>query len=80
LSHYINHYEKKKFTDYINDLRIEYTIEKIKLDKKFRIYTIKAISESVGFSNPVSFSQAFYKKTGIKPSYFIKKMKIHEKT
>ncbi len=74
LSQYINHYEKKKFTDYLNDLRIDYTIEKIKTDKKFRMYTIKAISESVGFSNPISFSKAFYKKTGIKPSYFIKKV------
>ncbi len=74
LSQYINHYEKKKFPDYINDLRIGYAIEKIKNDKKFRLYTIKAISETAGFNNPVSFSQAFYKKTGIKPSYFIKKL------
>ncbi len=74
LSVFINHYEGKKFTDYINDLRIEYTIEKLKDDKKFRKYTIKAIAEAVGFSNPVSFSQAFYKKVGIKPSYFIKQL------
>lgn len=74
LSQYLNHYEKKKFTDYINDLRISYTVEKLKEDTKFRKYTVKAISETVGFSNPVSFSQAFFKKTGIKPSYFIKKL------
>lgn len=74
LSQYINHYEKKKFPDFINDLRVEYSIERIKNDTKFRKYTIKAISEGVGFSNPVSFSQAFFKKTGIKPSYFIKKL------
>ncbi|KZS39722.1 hypothetical protein AWE51_08710 [Aquimarina aggregata] len=74
LSVFINQYEQKKFTDYINDLRIEYTIEKLKSDKMFRKYTIKAIAETVGFSNPVSFSQAFYKKTSIKPSYFIKKL------
>ncbi len=74
LSQYINHYEKKKFTDYVNNLRIDYAIEKMKNDRKFRVYTIKAISETVGFSNPVSFSQAFFKKTGIKPSYFIKKL------
>lgn len=74
LSQYINHYKEKKFTDYINELRIEYAIEKMKTDKKFRLYTIKAISEMVGFSNPVSFSQAFIKNTGIKPSYFVKKL------
>ncbi|GAA3522441.1 hypothetical protein GCM10022393_41290 [Aquimarina addita] len=74
LSVFINHYTHKKFTDYINDLRIEHTIERLKVDSKFRKYTIKAIADTVGFSNPVSFSQAFYKKTGIKPSYFIKKL------
>ncbi|WP_271784923.1 AraC family transcriptional regulator [Aquimarina algiphila] len=74
LSLFINHYEQKKFTNYINDLRIEYAMEKIKNDKKFRKYTIKAIAYEIGFSNPVSFSQAFYKKTGIKPSYFIKQL------
>ncbi len=74
LSVFINQYEQKKFSDYINDLRIEYAIEKLKEDNKFRKYTIKAISETVGFSNPISFSQAFYKNTGIKPSYFIKEL------
>ncbi len=74
LSVFLNHYEQKKFTDYINDLRIKYAVEKLKTDTKFRKYTIKAIADTVGFSNPVSFSQAFYKKTGIKPSYFIKKI------
>jgi len=74
LSQYLNHYEKKKFTDYVNDLRIDYAVGELRGDKKFRQYTIKAISETVGFSNPVSFSQAFFKKTGIKPSYFIKKL------
>ncbi len=80
VSQYINYYEKKKFTDYINELRIEHAIERIKSDSKFRKYTIKAISEAVGFSNPVSFSRAFLKKTGIKPSYFVKKVESLEVT
>ncbi|MEW7279689.1 helix-turn-helix domain-containing protein [Aquimarina sp. 2201CG1-2-11] len=74
LSLYINHYEKKKFTDYINELRISYVVEKIKSDQTIRQYTVKAISEIAGFSNPVSFSQAFLKKMGVKPSYFIQKI------
>ncbi|WP_282079668.1 helix-turn-helix domain-containing protein [Aquimarina algiphila] len=80
LSLFINHYEQKKFTNYINDLRIEYAMEKIKNDKKFRKYTIKAIAYETGFSNPVSFSQAFYKKTGLKPSYFIKQLESSSKS
>ena len=51
---------------YVNDLRIEYAIQKLETDRKFRNFTIKAISESVGFSNPVSFLQAFLKKNRTK--------------
>ena len=74
LSLYINHYEKKKFTDYIIEKRIAYVVEKIKSDHIIRQYTVKAISEIAGFSNPVSFSQAFLKKMGVKPSYFIQNL------
>ncbi|MEW7281146.1 AraC family transcriptional regulator [Aquimarina sp. 2201CG1-2-11] len=79
VSQFINYYKGKKFIHYINELRIDYIIEELKKDHKFRKYTIKAISEIAGFSNPISFSQAFYKKTGIKPSYFIKKLENNKK-
>lgn len=74
LSKTINHYKSKNFSQYLNDLRIDFTIKKLKEDKKFRRYTIKAISEEVGFSNSESFSKTFYTKTGLQPSYFIKKI------
>ncbi len=74
LSKVINFDRKKTFSNYINDLRIGYVINKLKNDKKLRKYTIKAISESVGFKNSESFSKAFYKQTGIYPSYFIKEL------
>jgi YesN/AraC family two-component response regulator len=74
LSKTINHYKGKNFSQYINDLRINYTINKLKKEKKFRKYTIKAISEEVGFNNAESFAKAFYNNTGLQPSYFIKKL------
>ncbi|WP_299900104.1 helix-turn-helix domain-containing protein [uncultured Aquimarina sp.] len=74
LSKVINHYHKKTFINYINSLRIDYTIEKLKTDKVFRKYTVKAISAEMGFKNPESFSQAFYKNKGIYPSFFIKEL------
>ncbi len=76
LSKVINVYKKKNFTNYLNDLRINYAIEKLKTDQKFRKYSIKAISESIGYGKAESFSNAFKKRTGIKPSYFI--MKLNE--
>ncbi|WP_046742922.1 helix-turn-helix domain-containing protein [Kordia zhangzhouensis] len=74
LSKIINHYHQKNFNTYINNLRIDYIIERLNTDKNFRKYTINAIAEEGGFTNALSFSRAFAKKTGIKPSYFLKEL------
>jgi AraC-like DNA-binding protein len=74
LSLVVNDYKLKSFTNYLTDLRIDYAIQKLKTDKTFRKYSVKAIAFDVGFNNTQSFSNAFYKKTGIYPSYFIKKL------
>lgn len=74
VSKIIAHYKQKKFIDYINDLRIEYIINKLKTEKKFRNYTTKALSEEAGFSTAQHFTRAFIKNTGISPIYFIKQL------
>lgn len=74
LSNTINHYKQKNFKSYLNDLRIDYTVKILQTDPKFRKYEMKAIAREVGFNNAESFSTAFYKKTGLKPSYFIKQL------
>ena len=74
LSIVINQCTGKNFSNYISDLRIDYAIDKIKNDKKFRSYTVKIIAEEVGFNSYDPFSRAFHKKTGIKPSFFIKEI------
>lgn len=78
LSKIINTYKNKNFSNYINDLRINYVVTRLKKDKKFRLYSVKAIAYDIGFSNTQSFTNAFYKKTGIYPSYFIKQLKKQE--
>jgi AraC-like DNA-binding protein len=75
LSKIVNTYKGKNFTTYINDLRIDYLVSHVQTDTKFQKYTIRAIAEEIGFSNPEGFSRAFQKKTGLKPSYFIKKVR-----
>jgi len=74
LSKVINWHYKKSYSVYINDLRVHYAISKLKEETTFRNYTIKAIAEEVGFRNATAFSKAFYKTTGINPSYFIKEL------
>ncbi len=79
LSKVINLKKDKNFSKYINDLRIDFAIKELEVNKKFRRYTIKAIANESGFKSSESFSKAFYKKYGIYPSYFIKQLEIKGK-
>ena len=74
LSKVINEHKNQSFSEYITNLRLQYALERLKNDKKFRALTIDTISKEIGFNNIVSFIKAFKKKTGIYPSYFIKKL------
>lgn len=75
LSKIINVHKNKNFASYINDLRIDYLVNHIQHDTKYQKYTIRATAEEIGFTNSESFSRAFQKNTGLKPSYFIKKVR-----
>ncbi|WP_430410351.1 helix-turn-helix domain-containing protein [Kordia sp.] len=75
LSKVVNTFKSKKFAEYLNDLRIDYAIDKIQNDKHFSLYTIKAIALEVGFNNSQSFARAFKRKTKMQPSDFIKQTK-----
>ncbi|MCX7549898.1 helix-turn-helix domain-containing protein [Xanthomarina sp. F2636L] len=74
LSKIVNYYKEESFSNYLNNLRIAYSIDKLIRDKSFRNYTIKAIAEEVGFNTAESFSKSFFKEKGIYPSYFIKQL------
>ncbi|WP_340203654.1 helix-turn-helix domain-containing protein [Ascidiimonas sp. W6] len=74
LSKIINVKKKTSFANYINNLRIDYAINQLTKSKVLRSYKIKAISEEFGFNTTQSFSNAFYKSTGIYPSYFLKQL------
>jgi AraC-like DNA-binding protein len=74
VSKIINTHKGKTFIQYINDLRIEYAIIQLQKENKLQKYTIHALALEFGFNNAESFSTAFHKKTGIKPTYFIKEL------
>jgi AraC-like DNA-binding protein len=80
LSKVINHYKKLSFSNYLNLLRVNYFIDLAKREPNIRKFTIKAIANEVGFSNSESFSKAFYKHKGIKPSYFLKELENSQQT
>ncbi|MEW7278158.1 helix-turn-helix domain-containing protein [Aquimarina sp. 2201CG1-2-11] len=74
LSQVINYYKKKKFTSYINELRIAYAVKELKNNTTLRKYTIKAIANEMGYSTTETFTSAFYRQVGIKLSYYIKEL------
>jgi len=78
LSKVIKFYKKKNFSPYINDLRVDYIIDRLKIEKKLQNYTIKALATEAGFNSSEAFSKYFYKKNGIYPSYFIKKIQSYQ--
>lgn len=79
LSKIINSTKEINFTNYLNNLRVDFAVKKLKEDKRFRAFTIKAIAEEVGFNSAQTFSAAFRKKTGIYPSYFVKQLESYQK-
>ncbi len=72
----INAHHQKNFNTYINDLRINYAILKLKEDTRFRSYSIQSISEDIGYKSPDSFTKYFKKRTGLLPSVYIKKLNL----
>ncbi|RAR46461.1 helix-turn-helix domain-containing protein [Flavobacterium lacus] len=71
----IQQYRHKKSIDYVSSLKINYIINILKTESKFRNYTNKALAEEVGFSSTHNFTNAFKKNTGLSPTYFIENLK-----
>ena len=75
LSKVINSHYGKNFNTYINDLRINYAIVRLKNDVIFRSYSIQSIAEELGYKTADSFTKYFKKDTGLNPSFYIKEIK-----
>ncbi|MFC4818516.1 helix-turn-helix domain-containing protein [Flavobacterium sp. GCM10023249] len=74
LSKIINEQKQVGFVQYVNDLRIEYALKKLQSNAKLRKYTIIALANEFGFNTGDAFSSAFFRKTGIKPSFYLKEL------
>ena len=74
LSDVINTHKGKNFATYINDLRIDYALDKLVKDKKFRSYKLVVIAEELGYNNEQAFAIAFKRKTGTTLSIYLKEI------
>lgn len=72
LSSVINQHKNKNFNNYINELRVNYIIQKLNTDPKYLKYKISHLAEEAGFSTHDTFTTTFKNLTGISPSQFIK--------
>lgn len=61
--------------DYISDLKIDYIVEILKTENKYRNYTNKALGEEAGFGSTQNFTKSFKARNGISPTYFIYQLK-----
>ncbi|MBP4137244.1 AraC family transcriptional regulator [Flavobacterium geliluteum] len=75
VSKVIAHHRGKKFVKYINDLKVDYLISLLKEDKKFQLYNNIALAKEAGFSTTERFAKAFFSRTGMPVSFFIKELR-----
>ncbi|OCB73186.1 hypothetical protein B0A79_15290 [Flavobacterium piscis] len=79
VSNILEHFRTKGINEYINGLRIDYIINLLQTESKFKHYTYEALAKEAGFSTTERFKKAFLAKMGFSPSFFINKLK-KEKT
>jgi len=75
LSKVINSHFEKNFNTYINDLRINYAVLRLKNDSRFRSFSVQSIAEELGYKSADSFTKYFKLRTGLNPSFYIKQLK-----
>ncbi|OPC53257.1 AraC family transcriptional regulator [Elizabethkingia miricola] len=71
LSYIIKKHRQKDFTSYINELRVDYIIEKLTTDPIYRQYKISVLADEAGFSSHSKFATIFKNITDVSPSHFI---------
>ena len=59
LSKTINYYHNKNFSQFVNELRIKYAVDRLRTDSKFKKYTIFEIAKQSGFKSAETFSKLF---------------------
>lgn len=74
LSKVVHCQKDKSFVNYINDLRIDYIVGRLKAELMLRRYTNGALAEEAGFSTAQHFTTAFKKKTKISPGFFVEEL------
>lgn len=71
LSEIINKKKGQNFNNYINELRINYIIRKLKAEPKYQNYKVSSLAEECGFNSRNTFTLAFKNTLGMSPANFV---------
>lgn len=72
LSYVINQHKNADFKTYVNRLRINYIVDKLINDDRYRQYKISILADECGFSSHSKFASVFKAVTDFSPSAYIK--------
>jgi YesN/AraC family two-component response regulator len=78
LSEFINLHRGKNFNTYINELRIEYIMQKLKSNPTYLNYKVSYLAEESGFSSHSNFTTVFKAISGISPTKFISLIQLEK--
>ncbi|AFL80250.1 DNA-binding domain-containing protein, AraC-type [Aequorivita sublithincola DSM 14238] len=75
LSHILKTSKNRDYNTYINELRIQYIVEKLKTDSDYLNYKISYLAEESGFSSHSKFSSNFKRFVNLSPSEYIESLR-----
>jgi len=75
LSEIINKNKQKNFSNYINELRVRYIIDRLEQNPEYLQYKTSYLAEQAGFASRTTFTTIFKNVTGTSPSQFIEELK-----
>lgn len=75
LRYILKKHKESDYNNYINELRINYIVHKLKTDPEYLNYKISYLADESGFSSHSKFSSNFRQIVGLTPSEFIDNIK-----
>ncbi|GGE32037.1 hypothetical protein GCM10011516_32200 [Sphingobacterium cellulitidis] len=80
VSYIIRKYKNQHFNDYILNLRIQYIVKQLEVNKILWDYKLSYLAEMSGFTSHSKFTIAFKSVVGVTPSQFIENLKQNSKS
>ncbi|MCD9855176.1 AraC family transcriptional regulator [Epilithonimonas sp. JDS] len=74
LSEVVNKHKNSNFNTYINDLRIDYIVTKIRNEPEYRKYKVSYLADECGFSSHSLFTTIFKNRMNVSPTEFLQKV------